>query len=66
MVPTVGRTHVNRLERPARTGQVLRDQPERIDVPIGLRLGSKTPAEIALAVMADILRVSNNINRVAL
>ena len=26
-------------------------------MPIGLNLGSKTPAEIALAVMADIVRI---------
>jgi xanthine/CO dehydrogenase XdhC/CoxF family maturation factor len=32
----------------------------------GLRLGSKTPAEIAMAVMADILRVANGIQRSAL
>ncbi|NLC20486.1 MAG: XdhC/CoxF family protein, partial [Halomonadaceae bacterium] len=29
-------------------------------MPIGLALGSKTPAEIALAVMADVLRVQRN------
>ncbi|WP_162828969.1 XdhC family protein, partial [Pantoea agglomerans] len=27
--------------------------------PIGLPIGSKTPAEIALSVMADIVRVKN-------
>lgn len=30
---------------------------------LGLRLESKTPAEIALAVMADIVRASNGIVR---
>ncbi|OCT34518.1 hypothetical protein A6E19_22195 [Pseudomonas putida] len=32
-------------------------QIERLHMPIGLDLGSKSPAEIALAVMADVLRV---------
>lgn len=32
---------------------------DRIDAPIGLPIGSKTPAEIALSVMADIVRVKN-------
>jgi len=32
-------------------------QIERLHRPIGLDLGSKSPAEIALAVMADVLRV---------
>ncbi|MBN0742356.1 XdhC family protein, partial [Pseudomonas aeruginosa] len=35
----------------------------RIHAPIGLNLGSKTPAEIALAVLADILRIRNGIPR---
>ncbi|WP_183147053.1 XdhC family protein, partial [Pseudomonas coronafaciens] len=35
----------------------------RIHAPIGLNLGSKTPAEIAIAVMADILRVANGVSR---
>ena len=32
---------------------------DRIHAPIGLPIGSKTPAEIALSVMADIVRVKN-------
>jgi xanthine dehydrogenase accessory factor len=35
----------------------------RIHAPIGLNLGSKTPAEIALAVLADILRIRSGIAR---
>ncbi|OYQ69524.1 hypothetical protein B9T11_05490 [Wohlfahrtiimonas chitiniclastica] len=31
----------------------------RIHAPIGLKIGSKTPAEIALAILADIVRVKN-------
>ena len=32
-------------------------------MPVGLNIGSKTPAEIALAVMADIIRVRQGISR---
>lgn len=39
---------------------------DRIHMPIGLDLSSKTPTEIALAVMADILRVYNGKARYAL
>jgi xanthine dehydrogenase accessory factor len=35
-------------------------------MPIGLDLGSKTPAEIALSVMADVLRVYRGKTREAL
>lgn len=50
------RTSARRLERIKRIGM-----PK--DQVLGLRLGSKTPAEIALAVMADIVRVSKGIVR---
>jgi xanthine dehydrogenase accessory factor len=33
-------------------------------MPIGLAIGSKTPAEIALAVMADVVRVYHGLDRV--
>lgn len=46
-----------RAERLRRSGGLTEQQIDRIQMPIGLALGSKTPAEIALAVMADILRV---------
>lgn len=35
------------------------DDLARIHAPVGLRIGSKTPAEIALSIMADIVRVKN-------
>lgn len=35
------------------------DELARISAPIGVAIGSKTPAEIALSVMADIVRVKN-------
>lgn len=57
------RTSAKRFERLARIGGLDDATLQRIHAPIGLRLGSKTPAEIAMAVMADILRVSNGIAR---
>lgn len=57
------RTTAKRFERLLRVGGLSRDDLARISAPIGLNLGSKTPAEIALAVLADILRVRNGIAR---
>ncbi|BFM08104.1 XdhC family protein [Halioxenophilus aromaticivorans] len=51
------RTSANRAERLRRSGGLNDEQVARIQMPIGLALGSKTPAEIALAVMADVVRV---------
>lgn len=60
------RTSEKRLERVRRIGGLGDEHVKRIHAPIGLNLGSKTPAEIALAVMADIVRVSNGISKHAL
>ena len=60
------RTSSKRFERLTRIGGIDEATLQRIQAPIGLCLGSKTPAEIAMAVMADILRVSNGIQRHAL
>jgi xanthine dehydrogenase accessory factor len=57
------RTSEKRFERLERIGGLDDAARQRIHAPIGLNLGSKTPAEIALAVMADILRVANGIDR---
>ncbi|QKZ04616.1 XdhC family protein [Pseudomonas eucalypticola] len=57
------RTSERRLERLRRIGRLSDQQLSRIRAPIGLNLGSKTPAQIALAVLADILRASNGIRR---
>lgn len=57
------RTSEKRLERLKRIGGLTDQELARIHAPIGLRLGSKTPAEIALAVMADIVRVASGIAR---
>lgn len=46
-----------RAERLRRSGNLNDAEIQRIHMPIGLDLGSKTPAEIALAIMADIVRV---------
>ncbi|MNG28093.1 hypothetical protein D3C84_1133050 [compost metagenome] len=59
-------TSDKRRERLRRIGGLGEIELGRIHAPIGLNLGSKTPAEIALAVLADILRVRNGIERVAL
>lgn len=56
------RTSQNRAERLKRTGGLTNDEINRIHMPVGLNLGSKTPAEIGLAVMADILRTLRGID----
>ncbi len=50
-------TSQKRAERLRRSGGLSDADIARLHMPIGLDLGSKTPAEIALAVMADIVRV---------
>lgn len=59
-------TSAKRFERLRRVGGLDDAALARIIAPIGLNLCSKTPAEIALAVMADILRVRNGLARNAL
>ncbi|MBF2936435.1 CBS domain-containing protein [Pseudomonas aeruginosa] len=56
-------TSEKRFERLRRIGGLGDAELARIHAPIGLNLGSKTPAEIALAVLADILRIRNGIPR---
>src|SRR5690606_24284317 len=57
------RTSEKRRERLLRIGGLSEQQVERIRMPIGLNIGSKTPAEIALSVMADIVRVRQGIEK---
>lgn len=51
------RTSEKRAERLRRSGGIDEAALSRIRMPIGLDLGSKTPAEIALATVADVVRV---------
>ncbi|MCK0713397.1 XdhC family protein [Chromohalobacter sarecensis] len=60
------RTSTTRAERLQRVGGLSERDIERLHMPVGLALGSKTPAEIALAVMADIVRVRRGKARDAL
>ncbi|WP_105103408.1 XdhC family protein [Microbulbifer pacificus] len=60
------RTSEARAQRLRRSGGLSALDIERIHMPVGLALGSKTPAEIALAVMADIVRVQRGLARHAL
>lgn len=53
------RNSQNRLARLAQSGGLTPQELARIHAPVGLDIGSKTPAEIALAVMADIVRCKN-------
>lgn len=48
-----------RLARLRRIGELDEGSLRRIHAPVGLPIGSKTPTEIALAIMADIVRVRN-------
>jgi xanthine dehydrogenase accessory factor len=59
-------TSDKRRERLQRIGGLDATALARVHAPIGLNLGSKSPAEIALAVLADILRIRNGIAREAL
>lgn len=49
------RTSRKRAERLARSGGLAADEIARIRMPIGVDIGSKTPAQIALAILADLL-----------
>jgi xanthine dehydrogenase accessory factor len=49
------KTHAKRLERLAAAG-VSQDKLERIHAPIGLDIGASSPAEIAVATMAQIIK----------
>lgn len=51
------RTSTARAERLRRAGGLSEQEINRIHMPIGLDIGSRTPAEIALSIMADVVRV---------
>lgn len=60
------KTSDDRATRLARSGGLNEADLARIHMPIGLDLGSKTPAEIALATIADVMRVHHGRARDAL
>ncbi|QDP00979.1 XdhC family protein [Thalassotalea sp. PS06] len=53
------RTSAKRQERLQRICGFSDKEFERLHAPVGLPIGSKTPVEIAIAIMADIIRVRN-------
>ena len=53
------RTHAKRLERLAKAGFDA-DTLARIKGPIGLAIGAKSPAEIAVSILAEVTRVRHN------
>jgi xanthine dehydrogenase accessory factor len=54
-------SHVNQTKRRERMGMfdLSPEQIERLHGPIGLRIGSRTPAEIAVSILAEITAVKN-------
>lgn len=52
------KTHAQRVERLLAEG-VTREHLDRLHAPIGLNIGGRTPAEIALSIMAEIVAVSH-------
>lgn len=56
-------TSVKREKRLRSIGGLDDAQIARLHMPIGLNIGSKTPAEIALSVMADVIRVYRSRSR---
>lgn len=55
------RNSEKRRERLARIGEYLPDVLNRLRAPIGLPIGSKTPFEIAVAILADVIAAKNHI-----
>jgi xanthine dehydrogenase accessory factor len=57
------RTSKARAERLRRSGGLTKAEIQRIHMPVGLDIGSKTPAEIALSIMADVVRARRQLSR---
>ncbi len=56
------KTHAQRVQRLLANG-LTREQIDRLHAPIGLDLGGRTPGEIALSIMAEIVGVRNGMAR---
>jgi xanthine dehydrogenase accessory factor len=54
------KTHGKRLER-LRAAGIAEDQLARIHAPVGLAIGAKGPAEIAVSILAEIIKVARGI-----
>jgi xanthine dehydrogenase accessory factor len=54
------KTHARRVERLLTEG-LSQEQLDRLHAPIGLDLGGRTPAEIALSIMAEIVAAHNQV-----
>ena len=56
------KTSIARIQRLKDICEITNQQLTRLHAPIGLNIGSKTPVEIAISTLADIIRVRHNIN----
>jgi xanthine dehydrogenase accessory factor len=54
------KTHAQRVKR-LRANGLTKEQLDRLHAPIGLDLGGRTPAEIALSIMAEIVATRNKV-----
>jgi xanthine dehydrogenase accessory factor len=54
-----GRTQEARKQRLAEHFDMTQEELARLHGPVGLRLGAKTPAEIAVSILAEIVQVKN-------
>ena len=53
------KTHAKRVVRLLEEGMA-QEHVDRLHAPIGLNIGGRTPAEIALSIMAEIVAIRNN------
>ena len=54
---------VNRRQRLKEAGGISDEELNRIHAPIGIPIGSTTPAEIAISIIAEIIAIKNNVKR---
>ena len=53
------RTQATRKQRLAEHFEMTQDELARLHGPVGLKLGAKTPAEIAVSIVAEIVQLKN-------